>query len=416
VVQSPIDKAVLFVLYAYNRRLVVTEFRIALVVILLIATALPGDAQVPKQAVSGEIHPHGRLARTSFYDTPTPLPVAPAGSLIRSEQFDGYALPPGVSATRILYHSRSSSGTDVPVSGVILIPNGSAPAGGLPIIAWAHSFQGIARECAPSLLENLGEGSYFAMYTKLGYAVILTDYAGLGTNFQSSYLNLRSHALDVISAVRAARSATPELGAKWIAMGEGEGAAVATTVAETENELQEHGFLGSLALGGLADAENIASRWIQSNPIGMIYVAEAIKAEFPQFEPSEVLTSQAMTYYRRALASCDAVSELPLLSANQVLQQGWQENRFVRQYFEANTLGRKSASRPILILISDSSSSIPVAMTDQTVRRLCGQRDVVLYQKLKSADSKTLVGDSVGEQIAWIRARFSDEHHESNCD
>jgi hypothetical protein len=50
------------------------------------------------------------------------------------------------------------------------------------------------------------------------------------------------------------------------------------------------------------------------------------------------------------------------------------------------------------------------------VRRLCGQRDVVLYQKLKSADSKTLVGDSVGEQIAWIRARFSDEHHESNCD
>jgi len=394
---------------------VLAQSRISLALFFFTAV-VTGNAQVPKQAVSGAIRPHGRLSRTEFYDTPTPLPLAPAGSLIRSEQFDGYALPPGISAVRILYHSRSSSGKDVPVSGVILVPDRSAPAGGWPIIAWAHSFQGIARECAPSLLENLGEGSYFAMYTKLGYAVIVTDYAGLGTNFQSSYLNLQSHALDVISAVRASRSAVPQLGVRWIAMGEGEGSVVATAVAETENDLQDHGFLGSLALGGLADSENIASRWIQDSPIGMIYVAQAIKAESPQFEPSEVLTSQAMTYYRNALASCDAVSELPQLSANQVLKQGWQENRFVRQYFGANTLGRKSASRPILILISNSSSSIPVAMTEQAVRRLCGQRDVVLYQKLKSADSKTLVGDSVGEQIAWIRARFSDENQESNCD
>ncbi|MGB7435048.1 MAG: hypothetical protein WBW49_06470, partial [Candidatus Acidiferrum sp.] len=68
-----------------------------------------------------------------------------------------------------------------------------------------------------------------------------------------------------------------------------------------------------------------------------------------------------------------------------------------------------------LILISDSPSSVPVAFTDQAVKRLCSQRDLILYKKLKSRDSKALIGDSVGEQIAWIQARFSNQTPESNC-
>jgi len=390
------------------------ETGISVTVLLLIAV-LAGNSQVPRQAASGAIRPHRRLPLTEFYDTPNPLPPAAVGSLIRSEQFDDYALTPEIVATRFLYHSRSSNGEDVAVSGVVLVPDGKAPPGGWPIIAWAHSFQGLARQCAPSLLENLGEGSYFAMYTGLGYAVLVTDYTGLGTNFQPSYLNLRANAIDVIGAVRASRSAVPQLGARWIAMGEGEGGVVAVAVGETEEELQDPNFLGSMGLGGLMDSENIANRLIDGDPVRMIYVANGIKAEFPQFEPSAILTSQAMTYYRKAVSSCDAVSGLPPLSANQVLKPGWEENSFVKQYFESNTLGRKSASRPILVLISDSASSIPVAMTDQAVKRLCSQRDTVLFKKLKSHDSKTLIGDSVGDQIAWIQARFSNQTAVSNC-
>ncbi|MGB9511905.1 MAG: hypothetical protein WBU20_09480, partial [Candidatus Acidiferrum sp.] len=287
--------------------------------ILLSVATVNTNGQLVKQAVGGGIRPHGRLARTEFYDTPVPLAPASAGSLIRSEQADGYALPPGILVTRFLYHSQSSRDDDVAVSGVVLVPDGDPPPQGWPIIAWAHGFLGIAHDCAPSLLENLGEGSYFAMYAKLGYAVVVTDYAGLGTNFQSSYLNLRSNAFDVIAAVRAARRAIPQLGARWIAMGEGEGSVVAGAVTETVSEIQDQNFLGSIGLGGLVDSENIANGWMQGDPTGMIYVAQGVKAEFPEFEPSEILTAQVMPYYRKALDSCDAVSELPPLSANQVL-------------------------------------------------------------------------------------------------
>jgi hypothetical protein len=58
---------------------------------------------------------------------------------------DGYALPKGVRAVRILYHSRSASGQDVAASGVVLLPAGHPPVGGWPVIAWAHDTSGVAR-------------------------------------------------------------------------------------------------------------------------------------------------------------------------------------------------------------------------------------------------------------------------------
>jgi hypothetical protein len=389
-----------------------TAFSVALFLLIVVAT---GNSQVPKQSVSGAIRPHRRMPLTDFYNTPNPLPPAPLGSLIRAEQFADYALAPEIAATRFLYHSRSSNGGDVATSGVVLVPDRKAPRGGWPIIAWAHSFEGIARQCAPSLLENLGEGSYFAMYTKLGYAVVATDYVGLGTEFPSVYLNLRSNAMDVVGAVQASRSAVSQLGPKWVAMGEGEGGVVAAAVAETEGEIQDPNFLGSISLGGLTDSENIANRWIHVDPARMIYLAHGIKSAFPQFDPSGILTSQAMAYYEEATSSCDTFGASPLISATLVLKQGWERNSFVKQYFESNTLGLKSTSRPIYVLISDSNSPIPVAMTEQAIRRLCRQGDYVLFEKLKSPDSKTIIGDSVSDQIAWIQARFSNQAAVSNC-
>jgi hypothetical protein len=62
------------------------------------------------------------LPLTSFYSTPRPLPAGRPGELMRSQEFDESQLPEGVSAFRILYHSRSAGG-DVAESGVVLVPD-----------------------------------------------------------------------------------------------------------------------------------------------------------------------------------------------------------------------------------------------------------------------------------------------------
>ena len=96
------------------------------------------------------------------------------------------------------------------------------PAGGWPVIAWAHETTGVSRQCAPSLMRNVGHGPFLSMYVNLGYAIVATDYTGLGTNFRNAFMDAQSNATDVIGSVSAARAAVPQLGAKWIVVGEGE--------------------------------------------------------------------------------------------------------------------------------------------------------------------------------------------------
>ncbi len=97
------------------------------------------------------------LPRTGFYDTPA-LASSKPGDLLRQEPGTGYALPNGATAIRILYHSLSADGKDIATSGVVLIPAGTAPVGGWPVIAWAQGTSGVARQCAPSLQKDMEYG------------------------------------------------------------------------------------------------------------------------------------------------------------------------------------------------------------------------------------------------------------------
>jgi hypothetical protein len=138
------------------------------VLMVLWAAALFACAGVCAQnqapaAPSKSYHAPRALPLGKFYETPEPLPAGKPGELIRAEQAYEYHLSYEASTFRILYHSRSPRGADVAVSGVVLVPDGEPPAGGWPVIGWAHDFVGSARQCAPSLLKNLNEGPLLSM-------------------------------------------------------------------------------------------------------------------------------------------------------------------------------------------------------------------------------------------------------------
>src|SRR3989454_3369631 len=182
--------------------------------VLWAAALLAGPTTFPHgraPAPAKSYHPRGAFPLTKFYDTPNPLPADKPGKLTRSEPFDEYVLPYQISAIRILYHSRSPSGEDVAVSGVVLVPDGTPPAGGWPVIAWAHDFIGSARQCAPSLQKNLNKGPLLSMYVGLGYAIVASDYV-LGTSFPNAAQDMWSNALDVIFSIPRARVALLQLG------------------------------------------------------------------------------------------------------------------------------------------------------------------------------------------------------------
>jgi pimeloyl-ACP methyl ester carboxylesterase len=360
-------------------------------------------------------HAPRTLPLTKFYDTPNPLPAGKPGELIRSEPFSEYDLPYDISAVRILYHSRSPSGEDVAVSGVVLLPDGTPPAGRWPVIAWAHDFTGSARQCAPSLLRNLNEGPLLSMYVGLGYAVVASDYAGLGTSFPNAALDMRSNAQDVIYSIPAARSALPQLGTRWVVVGYSQGGLAAAGVAEAGSGVGDPNYLGAIAISGVAEAQEIFEHLAQGPSHRMlVFLALGIKTVFPEFRVEEMLTGKAIPLYQRISHACEA-SLWPELAANEMLKPGWENNRYVKEFFTRNTLGRKPVHGPMLLISGEADPEVPSALTATVVARLCKQKDRVLFVKYPGLNESAVIGDSVSEQISWIRARFAGLPAPSNC-
>jgi len=372
-------------------------------------------AQCQAPAPAKPSHSPRTLPLTKFYETPSPLPVGKPGELIRSEPFNDYLLPYEISAFRILYHSRSPNGEDVAASGVVLLPDGTPPAASWPVIAWAHDFTGSARQCAPSLLRNLNEGPLLSMYVGLGYAVVASDYAGLGTRFPHAALDIRSNALDVINSVVAARAALPQLGNKWVVSGYAQGSLVAIGVAEAANEIGDPNYLGAIAISGFAEPKELFEYLAQgSSPSMLVFLARGIKAVYSDFRVDEMLTSKGIQLFEYLSSTCDASSG-PVLPLNEMLRPGWENNPYVREFFARNTLGRKRALGPLLLISGETGAGMPSGFTAKTVARLCEQKDQLLFVKYPALNASTVLGNSVSEQVSWIRARFSGLPAPDNC-
>ncbi|MET0908029.1 MAG: lipase family protein, partial [Ilumatobacteraceae bacterium] len=143
----------------------------------------------------------------AFYDPPSELPAGPAGTVIRDETIDPNA--DGQRAWKVLYTSTDPSGAPIAVSGVIVAPDGAPPAGGWPVVAWAHGTTGIQPPCAPSVdLPKSGQVRVpeLDQLVAAGNVVAITDYPGLGTPGIHPYLVGESEGRSILDSVRAARS------------------------------------------------------------------------------------------------------------------------------------------------------------------------------------------------------------------
>jgi acetyl esterase/lipase len=141
--------------------------------------------------------------QTSFYQAPASAVAGPPGSLVRREIMTG--APLGAATYRVLYRSTGLDDNPILVSGIVVVPQGSPPPGGRPIVAWAHPTTGIVPRCAPSLaIFVFQQIQGLRSMVERGYVVAATDYPGLGTPGPHPYLVGTSEARAVIDSVRVA--------------------------------------------------------------------------------------------------------------------------------------------------------------------------------------------------------------------
>ncbi len=207
-------------------------------------------------------------AGLAFYHPPKSLPGG-HGSLIWARKAGGLVpLKRAASTKLVLYTSITPQGKRVAVSGSVSIPKGKPPKGGWPVISYAHGTTGTADACAPSRNRKGGPAEGYISYIDpqlnawlaAGYAVVRTDYQGLGTPGPHAYLIGRAEGRSVLDIVRAARQLNPAIGKRFLISGHSQGGHAALFAAGLAK-----GYAPDLSLRGTV-AYAPASRTSRSRP------------------------------------------------------------------------------------------------------------------------------------------------------
>lgn len=165
------------------------------------------------------------------------LPVAAAaaepGDLLTAAPYRADWVPSKAAQAYLLsYHTPDHSGRLAQGTGLLYLPAGTAPAGGWPVVSWAHGTQGIADHCAPSVsgpTRPERDGRFLDHFLGQGYAVVAADYQGLGSPGQHTYLHVRTAARNSIDMVKASHQflSGGRLSPRWVSVGYSQGASAA---------------------------------------------------------------------------------------------------------------------------------------------------------------------------------------------
>lgn len=255
----------------------------------------------------------------AFYTPPKPLKGKHGGLIWARRQRGPDALKRN--ARVLLYRSKSVDGDTVAVSGSLTLPRGPRPRGGWPVVTYAHGTAGVADACAPTrgYDRNLLVSYAYPLlrrFLSTGFAVVRTDYEGLGTPGVHPFLIGRSEGRSVLDAVRAARELEPRLSRKYVIAGHSQGGHAALFAAD----LAPH-WVPDLRLRGtvtLAPASHLgvqfeATRALANAGGGLgSFVALGLRAAdtvAPQLGVPQLLTARARGLYPQTRRRChDALS------------------------------------------------------------------------------------------------------------
>jgi pimeloyl-ACP methyl ester carboxylesterase len=261
--------------------------------------AAPASAKVPKGP-----------AGTAFYTYAKKLP-SKHGTAIWQRKLTGQAALKGGSSTLLLYSSTGLDGKPVPVSAVLTVPKGKAPKGGWPIVSWAHGTTGIADQCAPSRA-NVQQGydhPLMQRWLKAGYAVVRTDYQGLGTAGPHPYLIGDAEGHDVLDAVIAARLADRNIANDVAISGHSQGGQAALFAASLAPKyapsLKVKGTVAFAPVSHLAE-QGAALRSVTTNDLTALaaMILRGIDIANPQLNVQSLLTPQAAALYPQIDTKC----------------------------------------------------------------------------------------------------------------
>jgi acetyl esterase/lipase len=353
--------------------------------------------------------------------------------------------PAGISGTvtvrKVRYSLSSVDGGLTQANTMLFVPAGAAPAGGWPVVAWAHGTTGVADGCAPSRdFAAGGDAPLVDALLRAGFAVVAPDYEGLDAPDVHPYYNRSSHAEAVLRAVQAASKVSGvSLSRRWAVMGHSQGGHVALSAAELVSQLPSEFDLRAVVafapgsdlpassdaafalIDGLVSAGDIErAATVQYflnkngamvalgleagsgiNPAGLIGarlspLLEVARNDSTCTQFDNALLGDLQTYLR---AGSD-------VRAYAGVRRDWYADPAVRKALDSNRIGLVSVSAPVLIVQGSDDIQVPASVTQALSAQMQANGTAVTRIDVPGADHNSIVRDYLPDAIAFIKARF----------
>ncbi len=322
----------------------------------------------------------------------------------------------------MLYHSRALDGRDLAVSAVVIAPRGPVPAGGRPVVSWAHGTTGMHDRCAPSRSPTAATDLVMAPeFLARGYVVAATDYEGLGTPGPHPYLVGESEGRSVLDAAHAAGNlAATGADETVVVAGHSQGGQAALFAGEIAPayapELRVRGVAAlapttemATQFGGLAAAPD------QKGFLAM--QMEGIRAAFPKADVDAVLAPEAES----ALRSLDGTACVLATLAGfrdqgiTVLRAAPSSVASVRAALRRSTPGDAATRIPIAVFQGAQDPLVLAASTAAYVARACASGDRVAATVYPDRDHVTVLAGASTDLLRWLDDRIAGNPAPSTC-
>ena len=324
----------------------------------------------------------------------------------------------------VKYRSVGVDGKAINVSGVVSLPKGKAPKNGWPVISYDHGTTGIADQCAPSRdaadnpahLYNSYVYPLLNRWLKAGYAVVRTDYQGLGTAGAHQYLVGVAEGRSTLDIVRAARKLDRRVSARFAIAGHSQGGHAALWAAKLARS-----WTPDLTLRGtvaFAPASHVSEQIVLvravTSPGGGLsgeaaLIIRGVDLVNPGLHLSSLFTDKFAALYPQTLTKC-----LPQLGQPASIG-GLAPSEFFKQDADLSGLARGAnksdpenltIKSPLDVEQGKQDTTVLPGLTDDLVKQLRGRGGKVVYRKYDNTNHGNVVVSAADHATKYIKQRL----------
>lgn len=352
------------------------------------------------------------------------------GVLIRHETLDEHqSLNRAADNIRLLYTSTEGLLAEdiVAVSGALFIPRGTPPEGGWPLLGWAHGTVGIADICSPSYNgRQQRDETYLNHWLANGYAVVASDYQGLGTQGTHPYLATRPAAYSNLDIIRAVQSAAFPVSNTIVMIGQSQGAAAAiATVGHAPEYAPELDIQGLVATGapyfsaeGIAAIQETRPKDAVDPRLGYNFLALSMLGLIdPEFVLEDYVSADVLPVAMAVTDTCyvdmKKLVKRELVTYNKAFKKS--PEKVLTEAFRRMEYPTLKLSAPAFFGIGGKDINTPPRMQQALVTSACVAGSRVRAHFYPSATHGSIVNGSTEESSQFIASVFAGEEIIGNC-